>query len=114
MLCAAMSRRRTSPLKPLLNQIRAWAQQGRTDAWIGHQLDVSPAAIAEFRSEQGIVRARPDAAELGRHDAPSPVSLDTVTDLLDAELAAGPAADAPAEPKRTRQQPSRQRHGQRP
>ena len=121
-----MSRRRTSPLKPQLNQIRAWAQQGRTDAWIGHQLDVSPASIAEFRSEQGIVRAAPSAAELGQHEgeapaaAPAsrpepqaPVSLDSVADLLDAELAArpprreapapieAPAAEA-AEPKRRR------------
>jgi len=117
-----MSRRRTSPLKPLLNQIRAWAQQGRTDAWIGHQLDVSPGAIAEFRSEQGIVRARPSAVELGEHqgevpaprpEAHGPVSLDSVADLLDAELAARPprreapapdepAAAEPAEPKRRR------------
>src|SRR5690349_23712072 len=101
-----MSRRRTSPLKPLLNQIRAWAQQGRTDAWIGHQLDVSPSAIAEFRSEQGIVRARPSAMELGEHqgeatvarpDTRGPVSLDSVADLLDAELAARPPRrEAPA------------------
>src|SRR5262249_26014238 len=58
---AAMSRRRTSPLKPLLNQIRAWAQQGRTDAWIGHQLGVNAASITEFRTEQGILRGTPDA-----------------------------------------------------
>src|SRR5690349_3088054 len=117
-----MSRRRTSPLKPLLNQIRAWAQQGRTDAWIGHQLDVNPSAIADFRAEQGIVRAKPHASELGESDAPArprpeaqaPVSLDSVADLLDAELAARPprreapppvaepAAEAPAKPKRRR------------
>ena len=28
-------------LKPQLNQIRAWVHQGRTDAWIAHQLEVS-------------------------------------------------------------------------
>ncbi len=28
-------------LKPQLNQIRAWVHQGRTDAWIAHQLEIS-------------------------------------------------------------------------
>ena len=27
-------------LRPNLNQIRAWVRQGRTDAWVAHQLDV--------------------------------------------------------------------------
>jgi hypothetical protein len=116
-----MSRRRTSPLKPLLNQIRSWAQQGRTDAWIGHQLDVNPSAIAEFRAEQGIVRAKPSASELGEHDAEAaprpeqhgPVSLDSVADLLDAELAARPprreAPAAAAEPAAETTEPKRRR-----
>ncbi len=37
------------PLRSQLNQIRAWVQQGRTDAWIAHQLDVSAAELQEFR-----------------------------------------------------------------
>ena len=28
-------------LRPQLNQIRAWVRQGRTDAWVAHQLEVS-------------------------------------------------------------------------
>ena len=28
-------------LRPHLNQIRSWVRQGRTDAWIAHQLDVT-------------------------------------------------------------------------
>ena len=28
-------------LKPQLNQIRTWVRQGRTDAWIAHQLQVA-------------------------------------------------------------------------
>src|SRR5204863_3733895 len=37
------------PLRPQLNQIRAWVRQGRTDAWIAHQLEVSTAELQEFR-----------------------------------------------------------------
>jgi hypothetical protein len=37
------------PLRSQLNQIRAWVRQGRTDAWIAHQLEVSTAELQEFR-----------------------------------------------------------------
>ena len=37
------------PLRSQLNQIRAWVRQGRTDAWIAHQLDVPAAELREFR-----------------------------------------------------------------
>jgi hypothetical protein len=38
-------------LKPQLNQIRTWVRQGRTDAWIAHQLDVSVGDIRAFKRE---------------------------------------------------------------
>jgi hypothetical protein len=38
-------------LKPQLNQIRTWVRQGRTDAWIAHQLDVSVGDIRSFKRE---------------------------------------------------------------
>src|SRR3954453_576150 len=38
-------------LKPQLNQIRTWVRQGRTDAWIAHQLDVSVPDIKGFKRE---------------------------------------------------------------
>jgi hypothetical protein len=38
-------------LKPQLNQIRSWVRQGRTDAWIAHQLEVSARDIAAFKRE---------------------------------------------------------------
>jgi hypothetical protein len=41
-------------LKPQLNQIRTWARQGRTDAWIAHQLDVSVSDIRGFKREHGL------------------------------------------------------------
>jgi hypothetical protein len=36
-------------LRSQLNQVRAWVQQGRTDAWIAHQLEVSASELREFR-----------------------------------------------------------------
>jgi len=38
-------------LKPQLNQIRAWVQQGRTDAWIAHQLEISTTELRDFRKQ---------------------------------------------------------------
>jgi hypothetical protein len=36
-------------LRPHLNQIRSWVRQGRTDAWIAHQLEVSVRDIEQFK-----------------------------------------------------------------
>lgn len=38
-------------LKPQLNQIRVWVGQGRTDAWIAHQLEVPVAQLETFKQE---------------------------------------------------------------
>src|ERR1700750_598550 len=68
----AMSRR---SLRPQLNQIRGWVRQGRTDAWIAHQLEVTVQQIQSFKREneleadgdtgapeEGDLRAEDDAA----------------------------------------------------
>jgi hypothetical protein len=47
-------------LKPQLNQIRTWVRQGRTDAWIAHQLDVSVGDIRSFKREHALA---PEATE---------------------------------------------------
>jgi hypothetical protein len=39
-------------LRPELNRIRGWVRQGRTDAWIAHQLDVPVQQIQAFKREQ--------------------------------------------------------------
>jgi hypothetical protein len=44
-------------LKPQLNQIRTWVRQGRTDAWIAHQLEVSVRDIDAFKREHELVPA---------------------------------------------------------
>src|SRR5688500_8215244 len=41
-------------LRPQLNQIRAWVRQGRTDAWIAHQLEVSTSELREFRRQHDL------------------------------------------------------------
>jgi hypothetical protein len=41
-------------LRPQLNQIRAWVRQGRTDAWIAHQLEVTVQQIQAFKREHGL------------------------------------------------------------
>jgi hypothetical protein len=41
-------------LRPHLNQIRSWVRQGRTDAWIAHQLEVTVQQIQAFKREQGL------------------------------------------------------------
>ena len=54
-----MSRR---SLRPQLNQIRGWVRQGRTDAWIAHQLEVTVQQIQAFKREQGL---EPDTDDAG-------------------------------------------------
>src|SRR6188508_1995457 len=46
-----MSRR---SLRPQLNQIRSWVRQGRTDAWIAHQLEVTVQQIEAFKRENDL------------------------------------------------------------
>jgi hypothetical protein len=49
-------------LRPNLNQIRAWAREGRTDAWVAHQLDVSVREIEQFKRQNDLV-SEDDAPE---------------------------------------------------
>ena len=41
-------------LRPHLNQIRTWVRQGRTDAWVAHQLEVTVQQIQAFKREQDL------------------------------------------------------------
>ena len=41
-------------LRPHLNQIRSWVRQGRTDAWIAHQLEVTVQQIGTFKRENDL------------------------------------------------------------
>lgn len=89
-------------LRPHLNQIRAWVRQGRTDAWIAHQLEVTVQQIDAFKREQGL------APEGEGVEAPGAVDFDDEIDLRaedDALIAAElEAAAAEAERKRAEEE----------
>ena len=73
-------------LKPQLNQIRTWVRQGRTDAWIAHQLEVTVRDIDSFKREHGL-------APEGEEDASFSDELDLRAEddaLIAAELDAEP------------------------
>jgi hypothetical protein len=55
-----MSRR---SLRPQLNQIRTWVRQGRTDAWIAHQLEATVQQIQAFKREQELEAAGDESAD---------------------------------------------------
>jgi hypothetical protein len=42
-------------LRPHLNQIRGWVRQGRTDAWIAHQLEVTVQDIDTFKRQNDLL-----------------------------------------------------------
>jgi hypothetical protein len=42
-------------LRPHLNQIRTWVRQGRTDAWVAHQLEVSVRDIDQFKRQNELI-----------------------------------------------------------
>src|SRR3979490_1974925 len=75
-------------LRPNLNQIRAWVRQGRTDAWVAHQLEVSVRDIEQFKRQNDLVEE--DAAE-GASVAEYPDEIDLRAEddaLIAAELEA--------------------------
>ena len=55
-------------LRAQLNQIRAWVRQGRTDAWIAHQLEVPASELREFRRRHELTADGEDDAELDLRD----------------------------------------------
>ena len=56
------------PLRSQLNQIRAWVRQGRTDAWIAHQLEVSTSELREFRRRHELDAEGEDGGEADLRD----------------------------------------------
>ena len=82
-------------LRPELNRIRGWVRQGRTDAWIAHQLDVTVQQIQAFKREQALEPgADPDAA-VALVDFDDEIDLRAEDDaLIAAELDAEAAAAA--------------------
>jgi len=80
------------PLRSQLNQIRAWVRQGRTDAWIAHQLEVSASELREFRRRHELEDEEEDGAEVDLRDE---IEAEIEAATREEELAADqePAAD---------------------
>jgi hypothetical protein len=102
-------------LKPQLNQIRTWVRQGRTDAWIAHQLDVSVRDIDAFKREHELVPAetaeapddpfgpRIEEPDLrAEDDALVAAALDAEPDAEDAEESEEDSEDGERKPRRRR------------
>jgi hypothetical protein len=85
-------------LRPQLNQIRTWVRQGRTDAWIAHQLEVTTQQIAAFKRENELTPAEADADGAAATDFDDEIDLRAEDDaLIAAELEAAQAAREKAE-----------------
>lgn len=77
-------------LKPQLNQIRAWVHQGRTDAWIAHQLEISASELREFRKQYDL---SPDDENAGSSEI-------DLRDEIEAEIEAATEQEATEEAER--------------
>ena len=77
-------------LRSQLNQIRAWVRQGRTDAWIAHQLEVSASELRDFRRQHGL--SPDDEAESSEVD---------LRDEIEAEIEAAAAEEPEADEEET-------------
>jgi DNA-binding protein H-NS len=90
-------------LRPHLNQIRTWVRQGRTDAWIAHQLEVSVKDIEQFKRQNELVGDDEPADGANGGDYPEEIDLRAEDDaLIAAELEA-----AEAEAERIREEAAR-------
>ena len=119
-----MSRR---SLRPQLNQIRGWVRQGRTDAWIAHQLEVTVQQIQAFKREHGLepdgepsgegsgadevdlrasddeaIAAELEAEEARRAEEEAKAAEEAARKAAEAEAAEDDAEEEPARPKRSR------------
>src|SRR5689334_5584757 len=80
-------------LRPHLNQIRAWARQGRTDAWVAHQLEVSVRDIEQFKRQNELVSDDEAGENPSAGEYPEEIDLRAEDDaLIAAELEAAEAA----------------------
>jgi hypothetical protein len=88
-------------LKPHLNQIRTWVRQGRTDAWIAHQLEVTVQQIDAFKRENDLAPADENGAEAVAADFDDEIDLRAEDDaLIAAELEEAEARRAEEEAAR--------------
>ena len=98
-------------LRPHLNQIRAWVRQGRTDAWVAHQLEVTVRDIEQFKRQNELVNEDDAPEGTSAPEYPDEIDLRAEDDALiaaeleaaEAELEAAEAEAAKAEAERAKQ-----------
>lgn len=74
-------------LRPQLNQIRTWVRQGRTDAWVAHQLEVTVQEIEQFKRQNALDGGEEVAEGAPVLDYPDEIDLRAEDDaLIAAEL----------------------------
>jgi hypothetical protein len=107
------------PLRSQLNQIRAWVRQGRTDAWIAHQLDVPASELREFRrrhelapgEETGDVELRDEIEAEIEATLDEDEELEEEEDEELEETEAGGAEESEGEPEGGKRRRRRRRRG---
>jgi hypothetical protein len=76
-------------LRPQLNQIRAWVRQGRTDAWVAHQLEVTVQEIEQFKRQNDLSGGEDVSEGTAVAEYPEEIDLRAEDDaLIAAELEA--------------------------
>jgi hypothetical protein len=79
-------------LRPHLNQIRGWVRQGRTDAWIAHQLEATVQQIETFKRDNDLAPAESTNGEAPKIDFDDEIDLRAEDDAtVAAELEAAEA-----------------------
>jgi hypothetical protein len=89
-------------LKPQLNQIRAWVHQGRTDAWIAHQLEVTTTELREFRKQYDL---SPDDENAGSSEI-------DLRDEIEAEIEAATEAEEVEEAEQVEEETEEEGEGE--
>jgi hypothetical protein len=82
-------------LRPHLNQIRSWVRQGRTDAWVAHQLEVTVQEIEQFKRQNELIDDE-SAADGAQTSVAYPEEIDLRAEddeLIAAELEAAMQAE---------------------
>jgi hypothetical protein len=110
-------------LRPHLNQIRTWVRQGRTDAWVAHQLEVSVRDIDEFKRQNELVsdeespegapgKSYPEEIDLRAEDD-ALIAAELEAAELEAERARAAAEESGAEPEEDKDPPRSRRRTRR-
>src|SRR5438093_2163188 len=105
-------------LRPHLNQIRGWVRQGRTDAWIAHQLEVTVQQIEAFKRENDLSADGDGESAVAGADFDDEIDLRAEDDALiaaelEAEQAQAEAQAAEAEDEEAEDEAAAARRGRR-